>query len=606
MIPVLFPPGATEWTTQGIGALSDAISCNVVEERNGEYELELKYPVTGVHYGHITDRSIILANPSPYREPQPFSVYRSTKPLDGICTFYARHISYDLAGVPLNPFDASNAPAAMAGLQNNAAVESPFRFWTDKATVAHFSVPVPIATRSMLGGRSGSILDVYGGEYEWDGFTVKLYQHRGHDNGVTIRYGKNLTDIEQDRNIANVYTGLYPYWTDSDGKNLVTCEPKIVPAPGTYSFTNILTLDFSQDFEEPPTKAQLKTKAESYIKANKVGIPKVRIKASFVQLEQTEEYKHLALLEKCDLCDTVTIQFEQLGIDVKAQIVKIETDVLLDRYTSVEIGEARANISDTIAQQQQTVDRVSNPSFIAQAATDATKLITGGKGGYVVIHSSTGSQKPDEILIMDTPDIATARKVWRWNQGGLGYSKKGYNGPYELAVTQDGAIVADFITTGTLNASQVKVINLIADHLRSESGNLVADIWAGVFKMLDADNVRARLYMTGVDGNTGGILQLFSGDITEDGTKGDTCRYTYLTSTSFGLGEKPDGTFDGTISTKNLHVENVMMEGRQILSNDGSGNRVGHFDKLALAGGFATTVDWVWDPKLGCNVLAAR
>ena len=489
MIPVLFPPGATEWTTQGVGALSDAISCTATEERNGIYELEMQYPVGGIHFDEITDRSIIYAIPSPYREPQPFRVYRVTKPLNGVCTYYARHITYDLSGIPLNPFTAINAPAAMAGLQSNAAVQSRFKFWTDKVTAANFSVDVPSSTRSVLGGQQGSILDIYGGEYEWDGYTVKLHQHRGHDNGVTIQYGKNLTDIEQDRNISNVYTGVYPYWTDADGGNMVVCNPKIIQVPGKYDFINVLPVDFSQDFEDKPTLAQLKARTDSYIKANRIGIPKVSITASFVQLEQTEEYKHLALLEKCDLCDTVTIQFEQLGIDVKAQIVKIETDVLQERYISVEIGEARTNIADTIATQQQAVDRISNPSFIAQAASDATKLITGGKGGYVVMRSSTGGTKPDEILIMDTPDIATAKKVWRWNQGGLGYSKTGYNGPYGLAITQDGAIVADFITAGTLNCALLNVINLVAQgvqlsgNFRTTNGPYFANLWAGVFKM---------------------------------------------------------------------------------------------------------------------------
>ncbi len=287
MIPVLFPPGATEWTTQGVGALSDAISCTATEERNGIYELEMQYPVGGIHFDEITDRSIIYAIPSPYREPQPFRVYRVTKPLNGVCTYYARHITYDLSGIPLNPFTAINAPAAMAGpqpfrvyrvtkplngvctyyarhitydlsgiplnpftainapaamagLQSHAALQSPFTFWTDKTTTARFSVPVPIATRSVLGGHEGSILDVYGGEYEWDAYTVKLYNHRGHDNGVRILYGKNLTDIEQDRNISNVYTGVYPYWTDADGGNMVVCNPKIIQVPGKYDFINVL------------------------------------------------------------------------------------------------------------------------------------------------------------------------------------------------------------------------------------------------------------------------------------------------------------------------------------------------------------------------------
>ena len=466
MIPILFPAKATGWETQGVGALTDTLSCKVVEERNGIFELEMQYPMDGLHFESISDRCILLAIPSPYRSPQPFRIYRITRPMNGVCTIYARHISYDLAGIPLNPFAVENAPAAMAALQKNTAVQSPFTFWTDKSTAAQFSVPVPSSTRSVLGGQAGSVLDVYGGEYEWDGFAVKLWSQRGRDNGVSIRYGKNLTDIEQDRNIDNVYTGLYPYWAGSNGE-LVTCEPKIVPAPGAYNFTRILPIDFSGDFETVPTPSQLQKRAENYIKGNKIGVPKVSIQASFVQLEQTEEYKELALLEKCDLCDTVTIQFEKLGVDAKAEIVKIETDVLLERYTTVEIGEVRENISDTIASQGSEIkDRPTN-SDLQNAVNSATEWITGTNGGYVTFRRSELGQ-PYEIVITDTDDIATAKKVWRWNNGGLGYSGSGYNGPYRTAITQDGSIVADFITTGTLNAALVKVVNLIVDHLQSQ------------------------------------------------------------------------------------------------------------------------------------------
>lgn len=470
MIPILFPSTATSWTTQGLGALTDATSCTVTEERNGIFELEMQYPMSGIHFSEIQNRCIIFAIPSPYRSAQPFRIYRITKPLGGICTIYARHIAYDLDGVPLKPFTAGSAAQAIAGLQANAALESPFTFWTDKATVANFAVTVPSATRSVLGGQTGSVLDVYGGEYEWDGYTVKLYNQRGQDNGVLISYGKNLTDLEQDENISNVVTGILPYWADQDG-NLVTGE--IVNAPGTYDFQKVVPVDFSQDFETAPTLEQLQEAAEDYVTANKVGIPEVSLAVGFVQLEQTEEYKHLALLEKCDLCDTVTVQFEKLGVNAKAEIVKIVTDVLLERYKSVEIGSIRPNIATTIAGQQQEIQEKPTTSAMQQAVNNATNWITNGQGYVVAVKDDNGSWT--EILIMDTPDIATATKVWRWNGGGLGYSTNGYNGPYTTAITQDGSIVADFITTGTLTASIIT-----AGILQSANGKTSINLETGV------------------------------------------------------------------------------------------------------------------------------
>ena len=396
-------------------------------------------------------------------------------------TVYAEHISYDLSGVPVSPFTADSAPDAMLKLQSMAAVDSPFIFWTDKSTVAAMDVPVPASTRSMLGGSDGSVLDVYGGEYKWDRYTVRLYNARGRNRGVSIRYGKNLTALEQEENISNVYTGVYPYWADVDG-NLTQLPEKIINAPGTYDFIRILPLDLSQRFDAMPTTEQLQQAAEAYMGSNNIGVPPVSLSVSFAQLGQTEEYKDLALLE------TVLLTIY---------------DVLLDRYNSVDLGDARTNIADTIAGQQQALEKAPTATDMQQAINNATGLITGNKGGYVVLHSSTGAKEPDEILIMDTPDISTAVKVWRWNKSGLGYSSTGYNGPYGLAMTADGAIVADFITAGTLTANLIR-----AGILSSKNGATTINLDTGnanltgalstIFTSLGGQQYRAKVSGTGI------------------------------------------------------------------------------------------------------------
>ena len=451
MKPILFPSTATKFTTQGLGALSDAISCIVTEERNGLYELEMQYPQSGIHFSEIQNRCIIYAIPSPYREAQPFRVYRITRPINGIATIYAQHISYDLAGIPVNPFTAGSAAEALSGMASHAAVESPFSFWTDKSTTANFSVLVPSASRSVLGGVEGSILDVYGGEYLFDKFLVRLYNQRGNDNGVVIRYGKNLTDVEQDANISSVATGVLPYWVGAEGELV---QGNIVNVDGTFDFVRIMTIDFSSDFENQPTASELETRAMQYIKSNKIGVPSVSISVSFVQLEQTEEYKDLALLEKCDLCDTVTVQFEALGINAKAEIVRIITDVLLERYESVEVGDIRANIAYTIADQQQKIEKAPTTSAMQQAINNATNWLTSADGYVIAVKDDNGTWK--EILFLDTPSAETAKNVLRINTNGIGFSTNGVNGPYRNAWTIDGSLVADFITTGVLTANLIK------------------------------------------------------------------------------------------------------------------------------------------------------
>ena len=563
VIPKLYD-GTAAPQGNGIGLLRDCIRCTVTEERNGGYELELVYPITGQHYAELALRALIRAKPNPAGSEQDFRIYKISRPIGGQVTVNAQHISYDLSGVPVSPFSAQNAPAALAGLKTHAAAECPFDFWTDLSTTAAFAVSVPSSIRSLLGGVEGSILDVYGGEYEWDNTTVKLHARRGTDRGVTIRYGKNLTDLTQEENCADVYTGVYPYWAGSDGSGLVQLPEKTLAAQGEYGFVRILPLDLSEKFEQPPTEEQLRTAAQTYMKQNRIGVPKVSMTVSFAQLGQTEEYEGKALLEQVDLGDTVRVEFPKLGVSASARCVKTVYNVLLDRYDSVELGDARANIADTIASQGQTIKALPRSSAMQSVINSATSMITGNRGGYVVLHSSTGSKEPDEILIMDKPGIETARNVWRWNKAGLGYSGNGYNGPYGTAITADGKIVADYIATGTLNAAMIRVINLIADHLTSINGNYTLDAWAAVLKLMEGDNLRARLYTAGTTtSNHAGMLQLWSGKMLESGEQDDTTRYTYVGPRGIGIGQTSDGAFTGTLDAKDVMLTRLRPHPKQ-------------------------------------------
>nr|DAM83373.1 MAG TPA: tail protein [Caudoviricetes sp.] len=547
MIPILFPDTAEQFSTQGLGALSDAISCTVHEVLNGEYELEMEYPMDGIHYSEMTARCIIYAIPSPYRSPQPFRIYRQSRPLDGIVTFYARHISYDLSGVPVTPFSSSGVVDALASIEQSWVVPCSFHFWTDKTTSANFSISVPSATRSILGGTEGSILDVYGGEYEWDGFTVRLWNHRGQDNGVTVSYGKNLTDISQDYNDSGVLTGIMPYWLGQDG-TLVQSNPAIIEAPGTYDFENIQPVDFSQEFEEQPTVEQLTERGQQYVNANDVGKPTVSTTVSFVQLEQMEQYKDLALLEKCDIGDSVTVRFSRLGVDSKARIVEIETDVLMERYNSVTLGNVQASMSSIVSDQQQEIQQKPSTSFVENAVSNATNWLTNGKG-YMVARKDAAGNTID-LLFMDTPDINTATDVLRIGQSGMGFSHTGVNGPYTNAWTIDGNLLADFITGGTLNAEEVNIINLIVNHLRSTGGWFTLDSQNGMLEMFHDTALRMRLFGYYYSGttpdieNTFGNVQVYYGNFDSDGNFLDSnARYGYFTARDMAIGEDSDGNY---------------------------------------------------------------
>lgn len=453
MIPILYDGGTTTFNTNGIGALSDTISCFVTEERNGEFELEMEYPVDGIHFEDIAHSRIILAKANESQDEQAFRIYKISKPMNGRVKINAEHVSYQLSYIPSGGFTASSVSGVFAGLKNNAYESCPFTFWTDNSTAGTYTQDLPRSIRSSLGGVDGSVLDIFGGEYEWDNFTVKNHSSRGSDNGVTLRYGKNITDIKQEENIEEVYTGVCPYWFKDDVKVELSEHVLHSASASNYPYQRTVMLDMTQSFEDQPTEAQLRAAANAYMVANNIGIPKVSITVSFVALWQTEEYKDIAPLESVGLCDYVHVYFEKLGVSATAKVVKTKYNTLLDRYDSIELGDAKSTFSDTIINAIQTAseDKVTFTE-LETAVQRATSLITGNEGGYVrFIYNSDGL--PQEILIMDTQDISTAQKVWRWNNSGFGYSSTGYNGTFTTAITQDGKIVADFITSGHMSCS---------------------------------------------------------------------------------------------------------------------------------------------------------
>ena len=475
---ILFDQNEEAFTSNGLGALPDATSCIVTEERNGEYEVEMEYPLTGRHFHDIQKRRILCVKPNPYDDLQPFRIYSITKPINGIVTVHAAHLSYDTSGsiVKLFPADAGSASAAMSYLKDFSVPSTPFTFFTNVGKTGTMSVPKPSSIRSLLGGSDGSILDTFGGEYLFDKWNISLLESRGANRGVTIRYGKNMTDLEQEENDTDFYTGVYPFWySESEDGGLVTLSANngIVNAPGTYDFVKIMPLDlssenFSKDTTdsegyvttiEKPTEAELLAAAQKYIADNKIGIPKVSLDVSFVMLAQSEEYKDFARLETVKLCDTVTVEFEKLGVKTTAKCIKTVYNVLTDKYDSIELGEPKSSLAETVSNQGTLIEEASDKSYMERAIQNATDLIMSGKlGGYVTVTKN-------EIYIADNKDLDKAVKVWRWNSGGLGYSSSGKDGPFGTAMTSDGKIVADYISTGNLDCSVLNVSNIHGDSI---------------------------------------------------------------------------------------------------------------------------------------------
>lgn len=465
MIPVLYKADAVDFSTFGIGALSECTLCEVTEERNGAFECTLKYPVTGRLFAELKNERLIKAKPNDTSKKQLFRIYRITTPINGIVTIYAQHISYDLSNIAeLMWSSAMISPSlAMSRLFTKTASTHNFKCSTDFSSAKPFSVSKPMSVRACLGGSEGSMLDRWGGEYEWDNFNVILHSKRGKDNGVVIEYGKNLTDMEHDNDFTDVYTDLLPYavFSDENTEKVITLSEITLPIIDRPTRQKTLIKDFTEFFEDKSSinENSLRNKAKEFIKENPLGVETPTLTVAFEPLWKQPEYS--AILERVPLCDTVTIRHSALGITAKSKVIKTVYDSLAEKYVSITLGTAKSNFVNTVGDIKTELSEVKNktehfPLLINTAVKNATSLITGQNGGYVVINTNSVSGQPYELLILDEPTIESAVNVWRWNVGGLGFSKNGYNGPYETAITSDGQIVADFITSGTLTANIIK------------------------------------------------------------------------------------------------------------------------------------------------------
>ena len=327
MIPILYNSAETDFTRNGIGWLKDCTKCTSTEELNGIFECEFSYPITGNFYKEIVPDRIIKVKPNENATPQLFKIYRTSKPINGIVKIYCQHISYDLNGNTVTPFTLSttNATTVLNAILDHCYYAHRFTAVSYSNTRSKFDLKIPVSARKCLGGMEGSVLDNFKGEFEFDNFTIKHYNNRGQDNGVTIQYGKNLTDITADTSIADVYTSVYPYATDEDGDYYELPEKVIeLPSKSKYGEPRTLPLDLSDKFDSETriTSELLRQYANAYISNNKIDEIKQNIKVSFVQLWQSKEYETISLLERVKLGDIVTVKYPALGVSVKAKVRK--------------------------------------------------------------------------------------------------------------------------------------------------------------------------------------------------------------------------------------------------------------------------------------------
>lgn len=530
MFPIIYANNETSFASNGLGALSDCIRCEVTEELNGIYEMELDVPISGRHYRDIKPRRIIYTMTPGGK--QPFEVYRISKPINGVVTVYCQHLSYRLLKMTTSLFSSPTCAAAGAELatQASTAEGATWTFWTDKDIHSMYRVAYPKTIRNCFGGEQGSMIQLYGGELEFDHRTIKLHTHRGANNGVEIRYGKNLSDINDDDNAADVYKSVIPYWYQ-EGGNCIVGSKVTKSASLDAPFDLTIPLDCSSEFQSEPTAAQLTAYAQTYIDARTPTVSDETITVSFVPLAGSSGYEGLEELETVNIGDTVTVINSMLGVSTQKKANKYVYDALNERYISVELGAKKSTLGKTISDElgrelegvnNQLAGKVSETEM-TDAITAATDLITGGTGGYVFTGRNNDGE-PNEIFIMDTNNTVTAVNVIRLNNNGIGFSHNGINGPFTNAWTIDGHLIADFIYSGTLQSNDTNTnysLNLNTGEMTMKNGsiNLGYSSSGDYYRFtLDNNGVVTTRYAGGLDAwkIDGNELQLYSSSTSDE------------------------------------------------------------------------------------------
>lgn len=549
MIPILFSGDETLFRSNGLGRLTDTLSCLVTEERNGTFEAEFTYPVNGTHYADIEIGTIIFCTHDASKIPQPFEIYKRSAEIDGVVTYNAHHISYRLNTVVSMPFALRSASAAqaMAGLKSHAVGNVPFNFYSDKTVLENFKVSEPKSIRQVLAGETGSLLDVYGtGEYKFDCFQVWLYVNRGSDRGVSIRYGKNMQSIKAERSAENRYTAVVPYWVSSETGE-VTYLPEMAviadqlptesgywtdedetifrqesgePLEFDYQIVEYMPLDLSDQWETQPTEEELRAKAVARLEASEAWETDENITVSFT----TDDSETQEALSAVCLCDTVGVFYPALGVEVKKKVIKTVYNTLLEAYDSIELGTPSKSLFETL--QEKTSDMMQSyvkRDFMAEAIDRSTMLITGGTGGYIVLKRNDEGQ-PEEFLAMDADNTVDAKNVIRINKNGIGFSTSGYNGPFRNAWTIDGAFNTAFINVESLSVFTQNAGEITAGVLRSKDYSYTSGTYTDAGIIIDLDNklIRSTKYAFLPDGTLNASDAHLMGSIVardEDNTK---------------------------------------------------------------------------------------
>lgn len=457
MIPILYEKNETEFTSNGLGRLRDCITCKVTEERNGIYECDFEYPVGGQNYDKIKVGRIVAVEHDDSGDVQPFDIMSIQKNIEGMITVHCTHISYRMSYMTVTLKNINSLANALSGL-SNAKPSNPFTFWTDKTSAGYLGAGdgIPRSVRSILGGVEGSILDTYGGEYQFDGFVVRLYASRGRQRDFTIRYGLNMTEYEDEVDISECYSSCIPYWTD--GTDTIIGNKQTLSGATPSGRDGCIPLDVSDKFEEKPSKAEVNAMGLSVMNSQNPTVPAQNISVQFVRLQDSEEYREFAPLLRCGLCDTIRVIFPDYNSSGYFKIVRAVWDVLGERYEEMELGSLSASLAEALGVSDALDAQRTKETSGSQSANYTSAFTLGDctilTGNVIVNVTTANSNKDVSVSFGNTFKYDPNVQVTMLNIGGSYYQKCTAAG---ISTTGFTARVRAGGTPGNINVNWVAI-----------------------------------------------------------------------------------------------------------------------------------------------------
>lgn len=349
MMPILYDANETAYTHNGFGILNNATRCTVTREINGLYDLEMDYPLRGIHAEDIQERRIIRAWPDPYSDPQPFRIVRIKKTqTSGKMTVWAQHVAFDTEGIPVGTFTGTNARNSVTAMRQAILTDADYQVSTTMSSTVQMVQKTPKSMLRSIIGSEGSFVDTYGGEVEMDGMEIRIVPRLGTVTDVRIMHGRNLTSLDEEIATDKLYSAVAPYWHDDETGLTIQPLGYVVPIPGVSGLERVLTLDLSDKFDTRPTPDQVKTAAEKYIAENGIGELSVSMDIDFYQLDSAPGYDWMREVERVQLGDTVTVILAE-GVRAQSRVTKTNFDALRGVYNSVAVGTIKKDLAAELA-----------------------------------------------------------------------------------------------------------------------------------------------------------------------------------------------------------------------------------------------------------------